>query len=97
MKRTWLALMFATFSMVGCAGGVGYYASTPPPPVRVEAYGVAPGPGFVWVSGYWGSRGGAYGWVPGRWVRPPRHRTVWVPGSWERHGGRYRFHEGRWR
>ena len=25
----------------------------PPPPIRVETQIVAPGPGYVWTSGYW--------------------------------------------
>jgi hypothetical protein len=97
MKAYLLSLAFVAFSTVGCAGSYGYYAPTPPPPLRAEAYGVAPGPGFVWVNGYWGYRGSGYAWVPGRWSRPPYARATWAPGYWERHGGRYRFHEGRWR
>jgi len=98
MKQSALLLMFAAFSMIGCAGGgVAYYANTPPPPVRVEAYGVAPGPGFVWAPGYWGWRGNSYVWIGGSWVRPPRAGVRWVSPYWESYHGRYRFHEGRWR
>ncbi len=97
MKRIFLATVFAVVSMAGCSAGAVYYAPMAPPPPRVEAYGVAPGPGYAWVNGYWGWRGGAYAWVPGRWDRPPRPRAVWAPGYWERHGGRYRFREGHWR
>ncbi len=63
----------------------------------LRPYGVAPGPGYVWMGGYWGYRGNAYAWVPGRWAVPPRPHAAWAPGYWEHHGGRYRFHEGRWR
>jgi WXXGXW repeat (2 copies) len=97
MKRYGLILVFSTFSMIGCAGGVGYYANVPPPPIRAEAYGPAPGPGYVWTSGYWGWRGNSYAWVGGNWSRPPRARAVWVAPYWERAGARYRFHAGRWR
>ena len=98
MKRSWLlVLMFAMLSAVGCTAGAAYYAPVPPPPARAEVYGVAPGPGFVWVTGYWGWRGGRYAWEPGRWARPPRPRSVWVPGYWEGHHNRYRYHEGHWR
>src|SRR5215831_4770386 len=45
-------------ALAGCAGGYGYYASTPPPPVRYEVRGYAPSPGYVWIDGYWGYRGG---------------------------------------
>jgi len=96
MNRLLLVIAFAAASTIGCGGAV-FYATTPPPTVRGEAFGVAPGPGFVWVNGYWGWRGGNYVWVPGRWARPPRRNAVWVAPYWEPHGGRYRFHQGRWR
>jgi hypothetical protein len=96
MKRSLLVATFAALTIAGCGGGV-YYAAVPPPPVRVEAFGPAPGPGYVWINGYWGWGGSAYAWVPGRYVRPPRARAVWVSPRWEQRGGRYRFREGRWR
>jgi hypothetical protein len=98
MRKYALILALSAFSTIGCAGGgVAYYANVPPPPLRVEAYGPAPGPGFAWVNGYWGWRGGNHVWVAGSWVRPPRPHAVWVAPRWERYGNRYRFHEGRWR
>jgi WXXGXW repeat (2 copies) len=99
MKRTLgMVVILGGLSLAGCAGrGYAYYASAPPPPVRVEARGVAPGAGFVWVDGYWGYRGGSYAWVPGNWARPPRPRAVWVPGRWETRRGRYYYRSGRWR
>ena len=97
MRSTILAVAFAACSLVGCAGSVGYYAAVPPPPLRAEVVGVAPGPGYVWVNGYWGWRGRDYAWVPGYYSRPPHPRAVWVAPRWERYHDRYRFHEGRWR
>jgi hypothetical protein len=99
MKKTLLAaLLLAALSTAGCAAGYNsYYVRTAPPPLRVEAFGPAPGPGYVWASGYWGARGGRYDWVPGRWAVPPRRNAHWVPGRWEQRGGRYYFHDGRWR
>lgn len=96
MKRTFLTLFVAAVTMAGCGGGV-YYATVPPPPLRVEPYGVAPGPGYVFINGYWGWQSNRYAWVPGRWVRPPHPHSVWVEPRWERAGNRYRFREGRWR
>jgi hypothetical protein len=88
----------AAITLTGCAGGyVGAYARTPPPPIRVETYGPAPGPGYIWITGYWGYRSNNYYWVPGRWERPPRGHRRWEDGRWERHGDRYRWHDGRWR
>jgi len=100
MKQTWLltATMAAGLTLAGCAGGgYGYYARTAPPPVRVEARGYAPGPGYVWLDGYWGYRCNSYAWTPGYWARPPRSRSVWEPGRWENRGGRYYYRNGRWR
>jgi hypothetical protein len=98
VKKYALILTFSAITTMSCAsGGVAYYANTPPPPVRVETYGPAPGPGFVWVNGYWGWRGNNYVWVGGRWSRPPHARAVWVAPRWESYRGRYRFYEGRWR
>jgi hypothetical protein len=103
MKRTLRAvvilggLSLAGLSLTGCAGGYAYYASTPPPAVRFEQRGVAPGAGFVWIDGYWGYSGSRYAWVPGRWERPPHPRSRWVPGRWETRRGRYYYRNGRWR
>jgi hypothetical protein len=96
-RGAWLALVLGAFSLTGCAGGYAFYAATPPPPLRVEARGFAPEPGFVWVDGFWAVRGGGYVWEPGRWARPPRARAVWAPGRWDQRGGRYYYREGRWR
>jgi hypothetical protein len=67
-----------------------------PPPPRVEVVPVVPGPGYVWVNGYW-SWNGAWIWVPGRYTFPPRPHALWVGGGWvhERHG--WRWHHGHWR
>lgn len=100
MRRSlWLGLALGTLMLAGCAGGVGYgyYATTAPPPLRAEVYGVAPGPGYVWINGYWGRGGTGYAWVPGRWERPPHRGEHWEQPRWEHHGGRYQLHEGHWR
>ena len=73
------------------------FVSVRPPVYREEVVGVAPGPGFVWVAGYWEWGGAAYAWVPGRWVARPYARAVWVRGHW--HGSRHGWYwvPGRWR
>ena len=94
MRPMRIILAFAALAVAG-SGGVVYYANTPPPPVRVEAaYGPAPGPGYIWVNGYWGWRGNTYVWVPGKYVHA--HGRRWIEPRWEREGNRYRFHEGHW-
>ena len=82
-KLTLLLLVTLMLLVLGaCAGG--YYVSVPPPPPRYGVVGYAPGPGFVWVDGYWD------------W-RPPRPGAVWVPHRWVPYGRRYRFVRGYWR
>ena len=70
--------------------------SAPPPPV-VETVVVSPGPGYVWVAGYWRWHERHWAWVPGAWAFPPYHSAVWVPGHWERHWGRPVWVEAHWR
>jgi len=53
-----------------------------PPPVRVETHTVAPGPGYIWTTGYWRWTGATYVWVPVSWVVRPRPAAVWVEGHW---------------
>jgi uncharacterized protein YcfJ len=55
------------------------YIQQPPPPPAVDTVVVAPGPGYVWISGEWVWNGGWY-WVGGHWGYPPYPHTVWVAG-----------------
>jgi WXXGXW repeat (2 copies) len=55
---------------------------TPPPPRR-EVIGVAPGPSYVWVRGYWVFRDHRWVWVPGHYQLRPRTTAVWVEGHWD--------------
>jgi hypothetical protein len=103
MNKTILATSVLALALTagGCAARVGYYGeyvSTPPPPPRREIIGVAPGPGFVWIEGYYAWRpAGGYYWVPGHWERPPRPRAHWVPGRWVRTRHGWVWREGGWR
>ena len=98
MKRMFLLVpMLAMFSVVGCAAHASYYvAGPPPPPQAVGIVGYAPGPGYVWIDGFWDWRG-RYVWVPGYWGRRPHPRAVWVPGRPHYEHGRYSYHRGYWR
>jgi hypothetical protein len=71
--------------------------SEPPPPLRVEHRPRPPGPGYIWISGYWAIRDRRQVWIAGHWEFPPRGRTVWIEPRWERRGGNYVFVEGYWR
>jgi len=102
MQRRLLLLTLVLISLAAlsaCAGGyAGYYSSVPgaPPPAPVYGYGaigVAPGPGYVWVNGYYDWRGGNWFWVRGAWMRPPHPRAVWVAPGY-RHN---RYYAGHWR
>ena len=99
MKSKLIAATFLSLSalLTGCAGQ-GYYAAYAAPPApRYAVVGVAPGPGYVWTTGYWNRAGNNWAWVEGRWQRPPRPRAVWVAPEWRHEGRGYRFHRGYWR
>ncbi len=68
----------------------------PPPPPRSEVVYGPPGPGYVWIKGYWSWRDGQYVWVAGHYERPPAERREWIEPRWEPRGGSYVFIEGRW-
>ena len=98
--RSFIAAALVTGSMLAtaCASGGGHvYVRSGPPPVRAEVIGVAPGPGYVWMPGYYRYNGGGYVWVGGRWDRPPRARARWVPGHWQRDRRGWYYVEGHWR
>jgi YXWGXW repeat-containing protein len=103
MKRMKLVLAavasLGLAGLTGCTGGVyseGYYATTAPPEVIVEAHDVAPYAGAVWIDGYWNWTGDRYSWVRGYWSQP-RPGYVWTPHRWYRDGRGWRLSSGRWR
>ena len=61
-----------------------------PPVVRVERETRSPGPGYVWLTGYWYPVGNnnKYTWHEGYWTRPPYECATWVA---PRHDGRQYF------
>ncbi|MBV9771795.1 MAG: YXWGXW repeat-containing protein [Bryobacterales bacterium] len=92
------AILLGSSAMAACGGGyVAYRVPAPPAPYVVGAVGYAPGPGYVWVDGYWDLHGTRWAWVNGRWAVPPRGHRIWVADRWERHGENWRFRRGRWR
>ena len=66
-----------------------------PPAIPVYVQPLCPGPGYIWVPGYWAYDAGYY-WVPGEWVLPPRIGFLWTPGYWGYSGASYVFNEGYW-
>jgi hypothetical protein len=99
-KSTRLAVAAAAALSIatGCAASTGgrVYVRTGPPPVVVERRVAAPGPGFVWLPGYYRWGGRAYVWVPGRYERARSHGR-WVPARWAHDRRGWYFVEGRWR
>jgi hypothetical protein len=92
-----LFLLSGSIASLACAAPARVYVRIGPPAPIVETRVVAPGSGYVWVSGYHTWNGSAYVWVPGAWQRPPRVHARWVAGRWahNRHG--YYWVGGRWR
>lgn len=100
-----IAVAASVVSLAACAPlpplGAVFVAVGPPAYYQDDAIGVAPGPDYVFIRGYWGWRDDAYVWVPGRWVERPYPNAVWVQErwyhareGWYREGGHWRG-EGR--
>jgi len=67
-----------------------------PPAPLVEDMGVCPGPGFVWIGGFWGWHG-HWIWQAGHWGRPPHRGAIWVGPRYIYRGGRHVWVRGYWR
>ena len=64
MRLNWMyGALLATAIAAPSSAQISVYIGTPPPPIRYEEYGPTPGPGFVWVDGYWEPVGHHYRWV----------------------------------
>jgi len=67
-----------------------------PPPLPVYEQPLIPGPGYIWVPGYWAYGPEGYYWVPGTWVFAPYVGALWTPGYWGWDGGYYNWNRGYW-
>ena len=68
MRLNWMyGALLPTAIAAPSSAQISVYIGAPPPPIRYEEYGPTPGPGFVWVDGYWQPVGHHYRWVRGRW------------------------------
>jgi hypothetical protein len=104
VSRAFLPLLavLAIATLTGCygvygGGGVGIEVGGPPPGVRAEVSIVSPGPGYLWVPGYWDWDRADWVWVPGAWVRPPHARAVWVAPRYHQRRGHWAYQRGHWR
>jgi hypothetical protein len=68
----------------------------PPPPIT-EYVGVAPGPGFLWIGGYYHWSGARWVWYRGHYERPPHAGARWYGPRYEVHGGHRVYIHGYWR
>ena len=88
----------ASTSLADISINLGLDLEGPPPPRQEVIVGVAPGPDFVWIGGYWDGSPGHYAWVGGRWGRPPHPHGKWSAPHWDKdHDGRYHQTKGEWR
>jgi len=71
-------------------------AGIAPPPLPVYDQPPIPGPGYVWVPGYWAWNGDEYYWTPGYWATPPAVGLYWTPPYWAFVDGSYDFYPGYW-
>ena len=71
-------------------------ATIAPPPLPVYAQPIIPGPGYIWIPGYWAWGPAGYYWVPGTWSLPPTVGLLWTPGYWGWINGAYLWHAGYW-
>ena len=85
------SLTVPAFSQVGIVIG-----RNPPPPMRWERRPPPPGPGSVWIDGFWSWRDGRYVWIPGHWDRSPYAGAYWSHGHWDHYPDGWHWHEGHW-
>lgn len=80
------------------SGDVGIVVSVrvAPPILPVYVQPICPGPGYIWVPGYWLYGDDGYFWVPGTWILPPEVGFLWTPGYWGFDEGFYVWHAGYW-
>ena len=59
-------MVLAAFLTAGCSARLAVYEDVTLllRRLRMEDTGVAPGPGFVWIGGYWRWAGNDYAWTP---------------------------------
>jgi hypothetical protein len=90
-----LALMLASATSMAFVS-VGLSITIAPPALPIYEQPQIPGPGYLWVPGYWAWSDDGYYWVPGTWVFPPRVGFLWTPGYWGWSGGVYVWNPGYW-
>ena len=94
-----MSLLLAAFMMLAAPqvapAAIVFSVSIAPPPLPVYVQPPCPGPGYMWVPGYW-AYNDAYFWVPGTWVLIPEIGFYWTPGYWGWNGALFVFNVGYW-
>ena len=72
------------------------YVNEPPPAPMTEAIIASPGPGFVWVGGYWGWAGNRWNWYGGHWTHPPHRGAHWIAPRYYARGNQHVWVHGGW-
>lgn len=81
MKKILVLLLLAGGSLMAAVSfGINI---GPPPPPAIVAPPPAPGPGYVWVQGYYYPVGHKYHWHEGYWTRSPYAGATWVTPRYE--------------
>ncbi len=86
------ALLAAGTALAQVSFGVGIRIGPPPPPRVERVVPVTPGPGYIWINGYWFAERGKWRWHAGYWTLPPYAGARWISA---RHDGAL-FYEGFW-
>src|ERR1700678_1083674 len=79
-------VVYATPAPAGYAGPEEVVVDSDPPPPVVEYVGVAPGPGYFWIGGYYHWSGARWVWLRGHYERPPHIGARWYPARYEFRG-----------
>jgi hypothetical protein len=95
MKRLFMAALVGLgFAFTAQPAPAAYvYVQTAPPAAIVETVPARPGPGYVWVGGYYRWYGGRYVWTHGYWAH---HAGAWCGGHWHHGYHGYYWVDGHW-
>jgi hypothetical protein len=96
--KSLLGSILASSLVIPASGQVsfGVTIGAPPPPLRYEAPPPMPGPGYVWVDGYWVPEGGRWVWRHGEWRRPPYAGAYWAHPHYDHYPDGWHVHDGYW-
>ncbi|HUZ57735.1 MAG TPA: YXWGXW repeat-containing protein, partial [Hanamia sp.] len=96
INKLFMALLITIFTVINANAQVSLSIRIGPPPLPVYEQPYCPGPGYLWIPGYWAYSDGGYYWVPGYWALPPEIGFYWTPGYCDYSGPYYRWHAGYW-